>query len=127
MVAEVYVDNDVSAYSGKPRPAWQQLEDVIDLADKHGIELATVTGEVDLSNPTGRLVARMLGAAARHEAEHKAQRQKRQRRQAAEAAGWPVGASVPSDTPTIGSPWSTPRQPSFGSAPLGCSPASRSR
>jgi site-specific DNA recombinase len=24
-VAEVYVDNDVSAYSGKPRPAWQQL------------------------------------------------------------------------------------------------------
>ena len=44
-----------------------------------------VTGEVDLSNPTGRLVARMLGAAARHEAEHKAERQKRQRRQAAEA------------------------------------------
>ncbi|MBW0009097.1 MAG: recombinase family protein, partial [Pseudonocardiales bacterium] len=24
-VADVYVDNDVSAYSGKPRPAWQQL------------------------------------------------------------------------------------------------------
>jgi DNA invertase Pin-like site-specific DNA recombinase len=110
--SEVYVDNDVSAYSGKARPAWQrlisdvqagdvdavvswhvdrltrsprELEDVIDLADKHGLELATVTGEVDLSNPTGRLVARMLGAAARHEAEHKAERQKRQRRQAAEA------------------------------------------
>ena len=94
-VTEVYADNDVSAYSGKPRPAWQrlisdvqagnvgavvgwhvdrltrsprELEDVIDLADKHALELATVTGEVDLSNPTGRLVARMLGAAARHEA-----------------------------------------------------------
>jgi site-specific DNA recombinase len=79
VVAEVYTDNDVSAYSGKPRPAWQQLisdvqagavgamvswhvdrltrsprelEDVTDLADKHGIELATVTGEVDLNNPT---------------------------------------------------------------------------
>jgi site-specific DNA recombinase len=25
VVAEVYADNDVSAYSGKPRPAWQQL------------------------------------------------------------------------------------------------------
>lgn len=111
-VVEVYVDNDVSAYSGKPRPSWarlmadvqagqldavvgwhvdrltrspRELEDVIDMADKHGLELATVTGEVDLSTPTGRLVARMLGAAARHEAEHKAERQKRQRRQAAEA------------------------------------------
>lgn len=122
MVAEVYSDNDVSAYSGKPRPAWQQLisdveagavdalvswhvdrltrsprelEDVIDLADKHGIDLATVTGEVDLSNPTGRLVARMLGAAARHEAEHKAERQKRQRRQAAEASRVAGGGKRP--------------------------------
>lgn len=122
VVAEVYADNDVSAYSGKPRPAWQQLisdvqggavdalvgwhvdrltrsprelEDVIDLADKHSIELATVTGEVDLSNPTGRLVARMLGAAARHEAEHKAERQKRQRRQAAEAGRVAGGGKRP--------------------------------
>lgn len=120
--AEVYVDNDVSAYSGKARPAWQrlisdvqagevdavvswhvdrltrsprELEDVIDLADKHGLELATVTGEVDLSNPTGRLVARMLGAAARHEAEHKAERQQRQRRQAAEAGRVAGGGKRP--------------------------------
>jgi len=111
-VVEVYADNDVSAFSGKPRPGWtrlltdvraghvdavvgwhvdrltrspRELEDIIDLADKHGLALATVTGEVDISTPTGRLVARMLGAAARHEAEHKAERQKRQRRQAAEA------------------------------------------
>lgn len=111
-VVDVYSDNDVSAYSGSPRPAWQrllgdieagtvdaivcwhvdrltrsprELEDVIDLADRRGIELATVTGEIDLATPTGRLIARMLGAAARHEAEHKAERQKRQRRQNAEA------------------------------------------
>jgi site-specific DNA recombinase len=122
VAAEVYADNDVSAYSGKPGPAWQQLisdveagavdalvswhvdrltrsprelEDVIDLADKHGLDLATVTGEVDLSNPTGRLVARMLGAAARHEAEHKAERQKRQRRQAAEAGRVAGGGKRP--------------------------------
>ncbi|MFE2635602.1 recombinase family protein [Streptomyces scopuliridis] len=111
-VIDVYPDNDVSAYSGAPRPKWQELladikdgavnavvcwhvdrltrsprelEDVIDLADRHGLELATVSGEIDLATPTGRMIARMLGAAARHEAEHKADRQQRQRRQAAEA------------------------------------------
>ncbi|MER7876702.1 recombinase family protein [Streptomyces solisilvae] len=111
-VVDVYPDNDVSAYSGAPRPKWQELledidegmvnavvcwhvdrltrsprelEDVIDLADRHGLELATVSGEIDLATPTGRMIARMLGAAARHEAEHKAERQQRQRRQAAEA------------------------------------------
>ena len=110
-VVDVYPDNDVSAYSGAPRPEWQrmlqdindgvidavvcwhvdrltrsprELEDVIDLADRQGVELATVTGEIDLATPTGRMIARMLGAAARHEAEHKAERQKRQRRQNAE-------------------------------------------
>ncbi|MBB4939028.1 DNA invertase Pin-like site-specific DNA recombinase [Streptosporangium album] len=109
---DVYPDNDVSAYSGAPRPAWKrlladieggtidaivcwhvdrltrsprELEDVIDLADRRGVEPATVTGEIDLATPTGRLIARMLGTAARHEAEHKAERQKRQRRQSAEA------------------------------------------
>jgi site-specific DNA recombinase len=103
-VLQVYRDNDVSAYSGKPRPAWRQLlsdidaglvdavacwhvdrltrsprelEEVIDLHDKRGIALATVTGELDLSTPTGRMLARMLGAAARHEAEHKAERHRR--------------------------------------------------
>jgi len=100
-VYRVYVDNDVSAYSGKRRPAWEELladiaaglisavvcwhvdrltrsprelEEVIDLHDKRGIVLATVTGEMDLSTPTGQMLARMLGAAARHEAEHQAER-----------------------------------------------------
>jgi 5-methylcytosine-specific restriction protein A len=111
-VTQVYVDNDVSAYSGRSRPAWdrlmadiragtvdavigwhvdrltrspRELEDVIDLADRHGLALATVTGDIDLGTPTGRMVARMLGAAARHESEHKGERQRRQIRQAAEA------------------------------------------
>jgi len=43
-----------------------------------------VTGEIDLSTPTGRLVARTLGAAARHESEHKSERMRRARLQAAE-------------------------------------------
>jgi site-specific DNA recombinase len=121
-VADVYVDNDVSAYSGKPRPAWQQLlahvesgtvdavlcwhvdrltrsprelEDVIDLADRHGPALATVTGDIDLQSPTGRMVARMLGAAARHESEHKGERQRRQIQQAAEAGHQVAGGRRP--------------------------------
>jgi DNA invertase Pin-like site-specific DNA recombinase len=111
-VAGVYADNDVSAYARKPRPAWgrlladieasrveaiccwhvdrltrapRELEDVIDLHDKHGIQLATVSGEIDLSTPTGRLVARTLGAAARHESEHKGERRRRAELQAAQA------------------------------------------
>lgn len=119
-VVDVYSDNDTSAYSGRPRPEWdrlvsdirggaidavacwhvdrltrhpRELEDVIDLADRLGLELATATGEIDLATPTGRMVARILGAAARHESEHKAERQRRQRRQAAEA-GRPNGGGT---------------------------------
>ncbi len=118
VVAKVYADDDAGVCSGKPRPAWQQLirdaqasmidavvgwhvdvltrsprelEDVVGLADQYGVELATVTGEIDLSDPAGRLVARMVGAAARYEAKQRAQRQKQQRRLAAQArliAGW---------------------------------------
>ncbi len=110
--ADTFSDNDVSAYSGKPRPAWQhlvtaasagtvdaivcwhidrltrsprELEDVLDLAESRGLQLATVTGEVDLATITGRMVARMLGAAARGEAEHKGERQRRERLASAEA------------------------------------------
>jgi site-specific DNA recombinase len=31
----------------------RQEEDVIDLHDRHGIQLATCTGDIDLSTPTG--------------------------------------------------------------------------
>ena len=102
-VYRVYIDNDVSAYSGKPRPAWdalmadiaagqvgaiacwhidrltrslRELEEVIDLHDKRGVLLATVTGEVDLGTPPGRMMARILGAAARGESEQQAYRRR---------------------------------------------------
>lgn len=119
LVADIYSDNDISAYSGKRRPEWErliadvsagrvdaivcwhvdrltraprELEDVIELADRNHIDLAACTGEIDLSTPTGRLVARMLGTVARHESEHKAERQRRQARQAARMGAKPRSA-----------------------------------
>lgn len=106
-----YIDNDVSATKGKARPAYErmladirdgtigavvawdldrlhrrpiELESFMDLADQHHLALATVSGDVDLSTAQGRLVARLKGAVARHEVEHKVARQKRAARQKAE-------------------------------------------
>lgn len=109
-VADVYVDNDVSAYSGKKRPAYQamcadiaagkidavivvdqdrlvrrtaELEGFIDLANAHGVALANVTGDLDLSTSDGRLTARIRGTVAQHESEKKAERIRRERAQRA--------------------------------------------
>ncbi|WP_425566708.1 recombinase family protein [Nonomuraea roseoviolacea] len=87
----VYSDNDVSARSVSPCPARQRLLGGIQARTVDAIicwrvdrrqdprrvgrrhrpsrparhRLATVTGEIDLATPIGRLVARTLGAAAR--------------------------------------------------------------
>lgn len=110
-VVDTFTDNDISAFSGKRRPgydamraalesgraqaviAWHpdrlhrrpiELESFIDLCDRKGIAVRTVqAGTVDLSTASGRMVARMLGAAARHEVEHNVERQKRAKEQAA--------------------------------------------
>jgi DNA invertase Pin-like site-specific DNA recombinase len=106
-----YVDNDKSAYSGKKRPDYQrmlddieagsldavvcwdldrlhrrpiELEHFIDLADRHHLALATVSGDTDLGTDSGRLFARVKGAVARSEGERKSARQKRQGLQAAQ-------------------------------------------
>jgi DNA invertase Pin-like site-specific DNA recombinase len=110
-VVETFSDNDISAYSGRKRPgydemcealksgrakgvvAWHadrlhrrpvELESFIDLCDSQQIDVRTVqSGTVDLSNASGRMVARMLGASARHEVEHNVERQKSAKKQAA--------------------------------------------
>jgi site-specific DNA recombinase len=103
-VADTYIDNDISAYSGKPRPEYRrlladlaegtiqavvvwhldrlhrqpkELESFIDLVQAKGVLLASVSGDTDLATPEGRLYARMLGAVARMESEHKSRRIKR--------------------------------------------------
>lgn len=54
----------------------RELEDFIDLAEKHSVELANVGGDVDLSTPSGRMFARMKGTVSKYECEQKSFRQK---------------------------------------------------
>jgi len=115
-----YVDNDVSAFSGKPRPEYRrlladlgegradavlvwhtdrlhrsllELEEYVSLAERRKIMTQTVTaGELDLSTPSGRMLARILGSVARQEVEHKAERTRRAHLQAAQQGRWRGGA-----------------------------------
>lgn len=61
------------------------LEDVIELVEATGVQIATVTGDLDLSNDTGRLVGRILASVSRGEVERKSARQKRANQQKAQA------------------------------------------
>lgn len=111
-VLDVFVDDDRSAYSGKPRPeferlrerietgdvdvlvAWhpdrltrqpRELEDLIDLLEATKTTVRTVqTGEYDLATPSGRMAARIVGAVARGESEHKSARLRAKHRELAE-------------------------------------------
>lgn len=111
-VAETYIDNDISATSGKPRPAYRQLLDdlrsgtigaivawhpdrlyrraidlgeLVDVCKTTDAKVATVNaGEVDLTSPTGLLVADMLAAIAMYEVRHKSERWTRSWRQGRE-------------------------------------------
>jgi site-specific DNA recombinase len=111
-VVAVYVDNDISAYSGKVRPQYRQmiedvkagkvrgllawhadrlhrrateLESFVTLVEDHHVQVETVSaGKVDLSTPSGRLVARQLGSVAQYEVEQTRDRIRAQKLQAAE-------------------------------------------
>ncbi len=109
-IAGVYTDNDMSAYAGARRPEYErmlgdleaglvdavlvvdqdrltrqprELEDFIILADRLGVPIANVSGEIDLSTSDGRFRARIMGAVARQESEKKSERIRRQKDQAA--------------------------------------------
>jgi site-specific DNA recombinase len=100
-VGIVHQDNDKSAYSGKVRPAYEELlrrvqnghvrglvawhpdrlhrstkelERFIDIVEASGIGVATVQGgDYDLTTASGRMSARIVGAVARHHSEHKSE------------------------------------------------------
>src|SRR3954447_13297819 len=112
-------DNDLSAYSGKPRPGYRallddleqgradavlvwhtdrlhrrpvELEHYIDVCDPRGVITQTVkAGPLDLATPSGRMVARMLGSAGRYEVEHMIERQQAAKLHAATAGRWKGG------------------------------------
>jgi site-specific DNA recombinase len=115
-VVEQVTDNDVSAFSGRHRPgyarllelveqgrvdvvvAWaperlhrspRQLEDFIELVERSGTAVETVkAGAWDVSTSHGRLVARMLGAVSRAESERTGERVSRAHQQAKTQGLW---------------------------------------
>lgn len=117
-IVDEYVDNDTGASSGKPRPEYERLltdvqaghldvivawhldrlirrpadlERLIELCERHNVTIHCVrVSEIDPSTPSGRLIARQLGAYSRFEIEQKSDRQKREARQRADR-GLPPG------------------------------------
>ncbi|WP_158251642.1 recombinase family protein [Cryobacterium sp. M91] len=114
-IAHEYIDNDVSASKGT-RPGFQELltaikagtvstivvwhtdrlyrrvrdlVELVELAEKHALRILTVkAGDLDLNNAAGRMMAQILGAAARYEVEQKGARQVAANVQRANAGVW---------------------------------------
>jgi DNA invertase Pin-like site-specific DNA recombinase len=120
-VAEVYVDNDKSAYSGKPRPEYERmlvdieaglrdgviavdqdrivrrlrdLVPLLELLHKLSVPLATTDGDLDTSTADGIMRAQILGSVAENESRKRAERVAREAEQAAHR-GVPRGSRRP--------------------------------
>ena len=117
-VGREYVDNDISAYNGKPRPGYEQmvadlaagvrdavivynldrlhrrpaeLEEFVGLCERVGVrQVATVTADIDLGNDDGLFMARIFAAFAAKESGRKSARMKRKYEQNAQQ-GLPHG------------------------------------
>ncbi|NRI69922.1 recombinase family protein [Rhodococcus sp. MS16] len=117
VIAREYVDNDVSASSGKRRPQFEEmmqavdqgeidvivvrhldrltrrladLESVLSRAEAHGTAVVSALDGIDTSSDGGRLVARLLGSVAQGEVERKSARHRAAKVQAAKQ-GRPTG------------------------------------
>ena len=122
-VVEEYVDDDVSAWSGRERPAYARmladleaggieallvydldrlhrqlsgLEALIVLCEARGItNVASVSGDLDLTTPDGRFRARILVAVATKESDDKSRRITRKHDELAESGKCSGGGSRP--------------------------------
>jgi site-specific DNA recombinase len=122
-VADEYVDNDVSAFRGKVRPAYERMlddiregrrdaiiayhqdrltrrpmewEQFVELCDQAGVQqLATVTSDINFGNDNGMLVARITAAVAANESARKSARIKRKIEQNVEQGKPNGGANRP--------------------------------
>ena len=118
-VVATYVDNDISAHSGKRRPQYEamlkaieagkinailayhpdrlhrrsaELEDFVPFVEEHGTEIQTVSqGQIDLSTPSGRMVARIVGATSQHEVDRMKERLSRSKLQMLENGNYRGG------------------------------------
>lgn len=119
---EVFEDNDVSAWSGRRRPAFtamcaairrgevravvaydldrllrhpRDLEALLDLCDETGMRsVVTAKGDLDLTSHDGQLHARILAAVAKKESDDKSRRVRRALQDRAEAGGY-IGGRPP--------------------------------
>ena len=121
-VSEVYIDNDLSAWNGKPRPAYRrllediqagavdavvtydldrlhrrpvELEQFFQVCDGAGLrDMASVSGDVNLATDDGRFHARILGAVAKKSSDDTSRRLKRKMEDLARQ-GKPKGSRRP--------------------------------
>ena len=122
-VRERYVDDDVSAWSGRQRPEYEraledlragvidgllvydldrlhrqprELEAFIDLCAGLGLtNVASVSGDIDLTTADGQFQARILGAVAKKESDDKSRRIRRKHEELAEQGKVSGGGSRP--------------------------------
>lgn len=122
-VAEEYVDDDMSAYSGKKRPAYErmlldlaegrrdgvivwhmdrlhrrpiELERFVDTCTRAGVrDVVTLSGDIDLAKGDGLLMARLLAAVAANESDSKRRRQQRKALEIAQAGKPKTGGPRP--------------------------------
>lgn len=122
-VVAVHVDDDLSGFTGRHRPAYEQLvdqvksgdvdvivawhvdrltrhprqlEDLIDLLEATNTTVVTVqAGEFDLATAAGRMTARVVGAVARSESETKSERIRAKHVELAERGQIPGGGRRP--------------------------------
>lgn len=122
-VAEEYIDDDLSAYNGKARPAYDrmladieagtrdavivwhmdrlhrrpiELERFADVCTRAGVaDVKTLHGDLDLGNGDGLLMARLLAAVAANESDGKSRRGRSKMRELAEAGAPHGGGSRP--------------------------------
>ena len=122
VAGEEYVDNDISAYAGKRRPAYErmladisanrcdavivynidrltrrpiELEQFTAVCEASGVtQLISVSGDINLGNGDGMFTARMLAAFGAMESTRKSERLRRKARESAEA-GRPNGGVRP--------------------------------
>lgn len=123
VVAEEYVDDDVSAWSGKARPAYArmladigegrrdavivwhldrlhrrpiELEQFADTCSRAGLrDVVTLSGDVDLANGDGLLMARLMAAVAANESDAKRRRGARKALEVAESGRPMMGGPRP--------------------------------